>query len=146
MQSKAKKSNLSQAVQSNIKSSQTRAGTVGVQIEGPLPSSMEMERYKHVYPELPKDIVDMAKNEQKETYSLRNKIIDARIRKEDNDFRLDRIALIFCFILCFIFIGCAAYFFAVDKYGVASFFTVSAFIAIPKYFLWPSKKDKNSEK
>lgn len=61
MQSKAKKSNLSQAVQSNIKSSQTRAGTVGVQIEGPLPSSMEMERYKQVYPELPKDIVDMAK-------------------------------------------------------------------------------------
>ena len=146
MQSKAKKSNLSQAVQSNIKTSQTRAGTVGVQIEGPLPSSMEMERYKHVYPELPKDIVDMAKNEQKETYSLRNKIIDARIRKEDNDFRLDRIALIFCFILCFIFVRCAAYFFAVDKYGVASFFTVSAFIAIPKYFLWPSKKDKNSEK
>ena len=46
MQNKPKKSNISQAVQSNIKSSQTRAGTVGVQIEGPLPSSMEMERYK----------------------------------------------------------------------------------------------------
>lgn len=92
---------------------------------GPMPAPEDMLRYKECFPELPERIVRLAEeSSRRETMKVENqsKLVENQRLVANLNASIQRLGLIFAFLLALICLGSAAYF-------VINGFEIAAFVA-----------------